>query len=244
MPEKSGATTTSNRWKELTEIIKSLPPRDRLLGLIVLVIEGALTGLSFTLGGMNQLVALCGMIAILLAIVLVVSLSYLKSNLKSTQPAVKQLLDFYRSIEGTWWSRSEAVDSVTLGVVVMRVDTLTNSLTAAGDSYDSSGKPEAHWEILTSCARPSEKKILYYWEGWHRANPNTRWAGIGELTFSELGGSGKRMMRGTGRYLDAPFDIPEQTKVKAIDYRRCEGRISIPTAGIIIETLKSWESNG
>ena len=190
--------------------------------LIVLVVEAVLGALALRTQGQNQLVALYGMLFVFAALIAVVSFfAYLKPDalLRSIQD-VQSLQDFSNRISGHWWERINPDEPSAISFVEIRPDPATSAVKMKGNAYSKGGELAAIWESVASCINPSERKLFYYWKGWHPSRPNEPYEGFGEVSFHDSTG---RMDSGVGFFSDTNLTDMKSTTKKSLKFRRCEG---------------------
>jgi hypothetical protein len=187
---------------------------------MALIVEGALGGLAASTQGQTQLVALYGLVFIVVALIVVVSLlAYWKPDaLVGTSPAMRQVHEFCGLIVGDWWQKLTPEKLAALSFVEIRVDSSTGTIKMAGRAYGRNGKLAANWETEASCIRAGEAKVFYYWKGHLPLQPNKRYEGFGELTFHESNG---QLNRGDGLFSDTSLTDLKSTTMKSALLRRC-----------------------
>jgi len=86
-----------------------------------------------------------------------------------------------------------------------------------GKAYSRDGDLTAIWETVASCINMSERKVFYYWRGWHPSSPNEPYEGFGEISFH---GSHDRIDSGVGVFSDTNLTDIKSTKKKSVEFRR------------------------
>lgn len=221
MPEES----TKQKSTDRVGIINAVKSYLGFFVLIVLVVEAVLGAVALGTQGSNQLVALYGMLFIVVVLIVVVSFfAYLKPDallraIKSRQVQGGQpLQEFSDSVSGHWWEFIKPDETSAISYVELRTDSATNTVKMKGSAYSKTGELSAIWESVASCVNPNERKVFYYWKGWHPSRPNEPYEGFGEISFH---GSPKRMDSGVGFYSDTNVVDMKSTTKKSVEFRRC-----------------------
>lgn len=136
---------------------------------------------------------------------------------------------FCARIEGAWWDRVTAGSKTRFGFFQIEPDDTGTSVRLGGRSHDPDGTCVARWKSVLARVRPEERKLLYYWEGWHTETPNLRFHGMGEMEFEATEDPRAALRRGTKKFWDINEAHPEQTIVKSTESRRVEDDRDIAT---------------
>lgn len=134
-----------------------------------------------------------------------------------TVTALADLNTFCENAIGYWWSFRHG-DIATLGFVSLTLEAATNTLSVTGNGYDTNGSLDTHWESVASCINLAEKKVYYYWTGWHPARPAEPYEGFGELSFQ---GSAGRFETVIGVFSDTNLTDLRSTTKKSSTWKRC-----------------------
>src|SRR6266850_4064331 len=160
--------------------------------LVVLVVEAVLGTLAIKSEGQNQQVALYGMLLVIVALIVIVSFfayrkpdALLRAFGSRTAQDGQSLQDFCIRISGHWWERIKPDESSAVSFVEIAEDPATSTVKMKGKAYSRDGKLAAIWESVASCINVSERKMFYYWKGWHPARPSEPYEGFGEVSFLE-----------------------------------------------------------
>lgn len=100
----------------------------------------------------------------------------------------------------------------------------TRTVKVTGDAYDREGNLIAHLESQASCINPSERKLYYYWTGWHPSKEERSavdFKGLSEYSFREANG---RLTSGDGLFSDTSLKDSSSTTFKTIWLRRCDNK--------------------
>jgi len=192
--------------------------------LVVLVVEAVLGALALKAEGENQLVALYGMLAVVVALVVIVSFfAYMRPDAllrpAGSRPAQegRSLQEFCDRISGHWWERITPGDPTAISYVEVGPDAATSTVKMKGTAYSKEGELAAIWESVAACINVSERKMFYYWKGWHPARPNEPYEGFGEISFHESPGG---IDSGVGIFSDTNVTDARSTTKKSVDFRR------------------------
>ncbi len=192
--------------------------------LVVLVLEAVLGAIALQTAGQNQLVALYGMLAVVGALIAIVAF-FAYSNPSALQrseesvcsSAAQPLLDFSRRICGHWWEYIRPDEPFALSFVEIHPYAAAGTVKMKGTAYSKEGVPVALWESLASCINLSERKIFYYWKGWHPARPTEPYEGFGEISFHQ---SPAMIDSGVGFFSDTNLTNMQSTTRKSVEFRR------------------------
>lgn len=188
--------------------------------LVVLVVEAVLGALALNSEGENQLAAIYGMLAVIAALIVIVSFfAYRKPEalLRSAPAEMPSARDFRARITGHWWERITPDAPSAISLVEIRPDPATGAVKMKGTAYARSGELAANWESIASCLNPAERKVFFYWKGLHPARPNEPFEGFGEISFHESPGL---IERGDGMFSDTNLTDMKSTTRKSIEVRR------------------------
>lgn len=192
--------------------------------LVVLVVEAGLGGVALKTQGQNQLVALYGMLFSIVAIVAVVSFfAYRKPEIllrtiaANATTEVQSLRDFCSRISGHWWERIEPDEPSAVSFIEIHPDRATSTVKMKGNAYTKAGELVAIWESVASCVNPNERKVFYYWKGWHPSRPNEPYEGFGEMSFHEFSNG---IDSGVGVFSDTNVTDMKNTTKKSVEFRR------------------------
>jgi hypothetical protein len=192
--------------------------------LVVLIVEVVLGAVALKAQGVNQMIALYGMLFVILVMVAVVSffaykkpealLRTARQQIDSAQP----LQDFSNRIAGYWWEKITPNETSSISFVEIRLDAATGTVKMKGKGYNKTGVFSSVWESVASCVNPGERKVFYYWKGWHTARPNEAYEGFGEISFDDSA----IIERAVGFFSDTNLTDMKSTTRKSIEFRRCE----------------------
>lgn len=197
--------------------------------LLTLVVEASLGALALNSSGAIQLLAVSGMLLVILLLIGVVSLFAYKKpeallrSMASHDAAAAGSFDdtpagvFCRELAGCWWEAIKPDDASALSLMNICPDPASSGLKLSGKAYDLQGNLNAVWESLASCINPGEKKLFYYWRGWHPAKPNEPFEGFGELVFQN---SGSGIHNGMGVFSDTNLTQLNSTTRKTVQLHR------------------------
>lgn len=197
--------------------------------LLTLVVEASLGALALNSGGSIQLLAVSGMLLVILLLIGVVSLFAYKKpeallrSMASHDAAAASSFDatpagiFCSELAGCWWEAIKPDDASALSLVSVSPDPAGSGLKFSGKAYDRQGNLNAVWETVASCVNPGEKKVFYYWRGWHPARPNEPFEGFGELVFHA---SDSGIHSGMGFFSDTNLTQLNSTTRKTVQLHR------------------------
>jgi hypothetical protein len=193
--------------------------------LVVLVVEAVFGAIALQTTGSNQMLALAAMLLVIGVLILVVSFfAYRRPEalLRSIggQPGsdLQPMADFSSRIAGHWWEWIRPGDSSALSLVEIRPETSTSTVKMKGSAYRTDGEIVALWESIASCINWDERKVFYYWRGWHPMRPDEPYEGFGEISFHQ---SGAGIDRGVGFFSDTNLTDLKSTRKKSVEFRRC-----------------------
>lgn len=191
--------------------------------LVVLIVEVVLGAVALKAQGINQMIALYGMLFVILVMVAVVSFfAYKKPDalLRTARQqidAAQPLQYFSNRIAGYWWEKITPNETSSISFVEIRLDAATGTVKMKGKGYNKAGEFSSVWESVASCVNPGERKVFYYWKGWHTSNPNEAYEGFGEISFDDS----TTIERAVGFFSDTNLTDMKSTTKKSIEFRRC-----------------------
>jgi hypothetical protein len=192
--------------------------------LVILIVEVVLGAVVLKAQGINQMIALYGMLFVILVMIAVVSFfAYKKPDalLRTARQqidAAQPLQDFSNRIAGYWWEKITPNETSSISFVEIRLDAATGTVKMKGKGYSKAGEFSSVWESVASCINPGERKVFYYWKGWHTARPNEAYEGFGEISFDDSA----IIERAVGFFSDTNLTDMKSTTRKSIEFRRCE----------------------
>jgi hypothetical protein len=204
--------------------------------LVVLVVEAVLGALALKTEGQNQLVVLYGMLLVIGALIFIVSFfayrkpdALLRAFGGRTAQDGQLLQDFCSRISGYWWERIRPDVPSAISFVEIGADPATNTVKMKGKAYGKDGMLAAMWESVASCINVSERKMFYYWKGWHPTRPNEPYEGFGEISFHE---SANGIDSGVGIFSDTNVTDVKSTTKKSVEFwRSVEAEVQIMQRG-------------
>jgi hypothetical protein len=128
------------------------------------------------------------------------------------------LAAFGDQIVGYWWERVHPEESTALSFIRIAPDPATSTVRLHGRAYGSDASLAAHWESVASCINVGERKVFYYWRGFHPKRPSEPFEGYGEISFAETGGP---LDTGFGFFSDTNLTDVKSTVKKSFELRRC-----------------------
>ncbi len=140
---------------------------------------------------------------------------------KPNQQALEVLVEQQRAAErlhGHWWEYITPDDASAVSYFELSPEPHVNSVRMKGLAYGLDGKYTATWETNFVCIRIDERKVYYFWKGYHRDTPARIFEGIGEIDFDFTGDD--RLSKGRGFFSDVYFAKPETARKKQIVLRR------------------------
>lgn len=220
MPPESSKPTIS----DLVSIIGSVKTYLSFFVLIVLSVEGVLGVVVLNGQGQNQLVAMYGMLAVIAALIAVVSFfacwkpEVLTGGATSKVSAeALRLKKFCSQLTGHWWERIKPEVPLAISFMEIYPDIATNTVKMKGKTYDTEGKLAATWESTASCVNANDRKVFYYWQGRHVSRPNEPYEGFGEKSFHSNAGE---LDSGIGIFSDTNVTDMKSTMKKTVEFRR------------------------
>jgi hypothetical protein len=157
--------------------------------------------------------------------------------------------DFCGRAEGVWWDRLLAGGSHKIGFFQIEYDEALNSMRMLGRSFSGDGTCVARWNSMVARILKEERKLLYYWEGWHPQMPNERFQGVGEMQFEASAGPDAPFVRGGSKFSDIDAAHPERSVVKSTEFRRVEDEkdVAVMNGGkekeiraLVVKRLSEW----
>lgn len=157
--------------------------------------------------------------------------------------------EFGRRIEGAWWDRLLAGETHAMGFFQIEYDELSGLPRLLGRSFDAEGVCVARWNSLVSRVLKDERKLVYYWEGWHPRSPEQRFQGVGEMEFEAPAAANAPFMRGGSKFSDIDVSRPERSVVKSTEFRRAEDPRDAAVMGggkekeiraLVVKRLAEW----
>jgi hypothetical protein len=175
-----------------------------------------------------------------------------RDKLSRDEVAVQEgIRTFCEKVTGAWWQRITVKDVSAVSFFRIQRNTLFNSLSLSGSSYDDTGTLVGYWESVMARIGADEKKVLYSWKGWHSQEgmAHDSFHGFGEMDFEGGGDADALITRGRGRFWKVDEAHPGKTIVTPIQLRRITEKtaVSTMTSGtekdvrmLIIHTLAEW----
>jgi hypothetical protein len=193
--------------------------------LVVLVVEAILGVVVAATTDFDRSVTIGGMLVIIAGLVATVAfLAYYRPEALrgdrpgSSSPSDDQSAhDFCNRISGHWWERIRPDEPSAISFVEIRPDPATNTVKMKGRAYSTAGELAAIWESVASCINLSERRLFYYWKGWHPLRPNEPYEGFGEVSFH---GSSNRIDSAVGFFSDTNLTDMKSTTKKSVEFRR------------------------
>ncbi len=127
--------------------------------------------------------------------------------------------DFCSSISGYWWERIFTDEESAISYFRIEPEPAISTvrmLSGRGCALD--GSLNSRWESQAVCVKKEDRKVFYYWKGWHPAKPGEPFEGFGEFQFRE---SEVAVSAGHGLFYDSNLVRLEDTKRKSVELRRC-----------------------
>ena len=177
--------------------------------------------------GEVQVIALYGMLFLVAALIIVVSLfAYLKPEAllrtfaADSSPEMQSVQEFCKRISGHWWERIFPGEPSAISFLEIRPDKVTNTVKMIGKAYTKDGELAANWESVASCIDPGGYKVFYYWKGLHPVRPKEPFEGLGEISFREFSG---QLGGADGVFSDTNLTDMESTRKKSVEFKRSTG---------------------
>jgi hypothetical protein len=94
---------------------------------------------------------------------------------------------FCKRVTGAWWQRIPVKDVSAVSFFQIKRDTVFNSLSLSGSSYDKTGALVGYWESIMARIYAEKNKVLYSWKGWHTQDgmAHISFHGFGEMDSRE-----------------------------------------------------------
>jgi len=140
---------------------------------------------------------------------------------------------------GDWWEFITAPAGIELSFFRVIPDSSYQSVRLeGGEHFNNAGDPIGNWYSTVVGIRPSDRQILYGWQGSHphgwtgeelapgKTDAQSVVKGFGSLTFSDAPGAFKR---GNGNFIDYIPNKPADTKPKYVELTRIEDAEDIRT---------------
>lgn len=223
------AQDTAARDGERVGLVRSVQTPLGFFALVVLIVEALLGVVVAATEGIDRSITIGGMLVIIAALVATVAfLAYHRPEaLRGDRPGSAH--DFCDRISGHWWERIRPDDSSAISYVEIRPDPATNTVKMKGRAYSSAGELAAEWESVASCINVSERKLFYYWKGWHPSRSNEPYEGFGEVSFHD---SASRVDSAVGFFSDTNLTDMKSTTKKSVEFRRsAETEITVMRGG-------------
>lgn len=220
-----GNETTTSQHNEREGIIGAVKTYLGFFALIVLVVETVFGTVALKGTGSLQMLALISMLAVIALLILVVSFfAYRKPEallrgIGSPGQGETAVDAFAGLIAGYWWEWIRPDDASALSLVEIHPDSATGTVKLKGTAFRSDGSTTALWESVASCLNGNERKVFYYWKGWHPLHPEEPYEGFGEISFHRTDDT---IDSGVGFFSDTKLTDLKSTRKKSIDMRRCD----------------------
>jgi hypothetical protein len=158
---------------------------------------------------------------------------------------------FCKRVTGAWWQRIPVKDVSAVSFFQIKRDTVFNSLSLSGSSYDKTGALVGFWESIMARIYAEENKVLYSWKGWHILAGMTHisFHGFGEVDFEGEATVEALISRGQGRFWKVDEANPAETINTPMQLRRVTDKTAISTMTseaekevrmLIRQTLAEW----
>ncbi len=216
-----------------TEIIKAVKNPINFFALVLLLlVEVGLGSLAVKAKGENQLIVSYGILVIILALIVVVTLlawkrpkALLGEGTEITQ-GLPELREFCKGVSGDWWERIRPEQPSALSLVEITPHLGMTTVRLTGQAYGLDGSLVATWESVASCVNPDERKVFYQWKGLHPLRPQEPYEGFGEIVFAES------LDRGSGAFLDTNLiDWKSTTRKFVVCVRSAKAETEIISKG-------------
>lgn len=221
------------KTSERTEIIQAVKnPINFFVLVLLLLVEVGLGSLAVRAKGENQLIVSYGILVIIMALIVVVSLlawkrpSALLGEGAEITTDLSKLRDFCKGISGEWWERIRPDTPSALSWVEITPHLGKTTVRLTGQSYGLDGSLAATWESVASCVNPDERKVFYQWRGLHPLRPQEPYEGFGEIDFAES------LDRGSGAFLDTNLvNLASTTRKSVVFVRSAKAETEIVNKG-------------
>jgi hypothetical protein len=158
---------------------------------------------------------------------------------------------FCKRVTGEWWQRILVKDVSAVSFFRIKDDTVFNSLSLSGSSYDETGALVGYWGSVMARIYAEGNKVLYSWKGWHtqEAIAHVSFHGLGEVDFEGEATAQALISRGHGKFWKVDEAHPGNTIITPIKIRRITDNtaVSTMTSGtekeirmLICHTLAEW----
>lgn len=160
---------------------------------------------------------------------------------------------------GAWWEFITAPAGIELSFFRVIPDSSYQSVwLVGGEHFSSTGDPIGNWDSTVVGIRPSDREILYGWEGSHphgwtgeelvrgKTDALSVVKGFGNLTFFDAPGA---FIRGKGEFIDLNPNEPAGTQPKHVELTRIADAEDIRTItegsrakkkALVKRSLKKW----
>jgi hypothetical protein len=137
---------------------------------------------------------------------------------------------FCKRVTGAWWQRIPVKDVSAVSFFQIKRDTVFNSLSLSGSSYDKTGALVGYWESIMARIYAEKNKVLYSWKGWHTQEGMTHisFHGFGEMDF-EGEADAKSLTHGHGRFWKVDEANPAKTINTPMQLLRITDRTAVST---------------
>jgi hypothetical protein len=156
---------------------------------LFLLVEVGLGSLALKAKGENQLIVTYGILVIILALIVVVTLlawkrqgALLGTADESTQ-LLEELREFCKAVSGEWWEKVTPKVPAAISYVEITPYLGMTTVKLKGDAYAEDGSHTAQWNSVASCVNLQNKTIFYQWEGLYPDRPQERFGGFGKMEF-------------------------------------------------------------
>jgi hypothetical protein len=124
---------------------------------------------------------------------------------------------FCNRISGFWWERITPDDSSAISFIHIEPDPATKTIRMVGRSFGLKKSLIAHWETVAASINEGEKKVFYFWKGYHPSQPTDPYEGFGEMIFRQ---TREAINHGRGVFSDVKLADLTSMKKKAFSLRR------------------------
>lgn len=137
---------------------------------------------------------------------------------------------FCKRVTGEWWQRILVKDVSAVSFFRIKDDTVFNSLSLSGSSYDKTGALVGYWESIMARIYAEKNKVLSSWKGWHTQDGMTHisFHGFGEMDF-EGEADAKSLTHGHGRFWKVDEANPAKTINTPMQLRRITDKTTVST---------------
>jgi hypothetical protein len=202
---------------------------------IALVAEGLLGALMTRIQDKDLVYVGGGMLLVFLILVSVVAYSASRNvgalmgwRSELSLEGVMTPQEFTEKISGYWWERIQPDNASALSVVRISRNPFTNTVRLDGVAYDLNSEIAANWESVASCLHVADRKVFYYWSGYHPPGEGWEYAqydGFGEITFR---GPAERLDTGSAYFSSTKLaDVKDSVRKTAIFRRLTPQQIAV-----------------